>query len=45
MGTPHTAQEQMGRPQEMSQERFQRGADPADESQEVRDHSQNPDTL
>ena len=44
MGT-HTAQEQMGRPQEMSQERFQRGADPADESQEVRVHSQNPDTL
>merc|ERR1711902_220584 len=28
-------EEQMGRPQEMSQERFQRGADPADESQEV----------
>ena len=35
MGT-HTAQEQMGRPQEMSQERFQRGVDPADEGQEVR---------
>ena len=31
MGT-HTAQEQMGRPQEMSQERFQRGADPDDAS-------------
>merc|ERR1711994_953874 len=27
--------EQMGRPQEMSQERFQRGVDPADEGQEV----------
>merc|ERR1712107_295349 len=28
-------EEQMGRPQEMSQERFQRGVDPADEGQEV----------
>ena len=44
MGT-HTAQEQMGRPQEMSQERFQRGVDPADEGQEVRVRSQNPETL
>merc|ERR1712047_166014 len=28
-------EEQMGRPQEMSQERFERGVDPADEGQEV----------
>merc|ERR1711994_851416 len=28
-------EEQMGRPQELSQERFQRGVDPADEGQEV----------
>merc|ERR1711963_4598 len=28
-------EEQMGRPQEMSQERFQRGVDPADVGQEV----------
>merc|ERR1712209_132262 len=28
-------EEQMGRPQDMSQERFQRGVDPADEGQEV----------
>merc|ERR1712113_497913 len=28
-------EEQMGRPQEISQERFQRGVDPADEGQEV----------
>merc|ERR1712223_638730 len=28
-------EEQMGRPQETSQERFQRGVDPADEGQEV----------
>ena len=44
MGT-HTAQEQMGRPQEMSQERFQRGVDPADEGQEVPIRSQHPETL
>merc|ERR1712004_203596 len=28
-------EEQMGRPQELSQERFERGVDPADEGQEV----------